>query len=269
MSAGDLPDHRPLLIETQRRLGDDCWRASEVDWDVNCSKLNEFQRDWWGEIAEAAASILGARILNGVVCSSSYFKGPAPIANLVESWAGEDRPHTIYFSSQLCGARPEWEPCVTIELHIGYESLREWRWLVEHWRRLLDLLLSAYDYRVRDNGFCPADCPQYKSPEYHGKNVLQKVSNYLHRSEGDRNQTFGIEAEFNLKMFPKDVLHTATVLWAVYDSLRQLTASRARPDELLKHYLVLQPLIPRVPFRRAAVLTRGQSQSQPLRQSLG
>lgn len=241
-----------LLSRVHDAFGEDCWHAPTEGHASKTLGMCEPLKDVLFEIVFLAEKLLQTRLSDGLeFVHSTYCPKPGPLLCGTHIKKRGSPYSKAYIEANLIGRHPSGVECIQIELHIGYEHINTYRWLVANWRRPLWLMLQPLELELWDNGFS-LDLPGASKPEFRGKDILRRVESYLERSEGDDNQCFSLGADIKMDTSDEQAAVIMAVFLAIHDSLTQLLAERASPDCLLKHFLDLRSHLPRVPFRATA-----------------
>ena len=148
---------------------------------------------------------------------------------------------------------PQVLPTFDLRFEVNYEdTIRAFRWLLQEWRRPIGQLLRGLpNLELWGNGntLDAAKGSRTKDPparlEFH----------FAHPPEiGDH--LFSLRRSFDSDDTDDDVVITLAVFLCLFDAVYRLTAGRADPDRLLRHYQVLVAHLPKAPFRITTILPK-------------
>jgi hypothetical protein len=245
--------------------------------DVELERIKGIMRS----TAFAAEEILHTGIVSDLIMNSIYFEPPIPqtlsrlrppdeyyrrfaskdllehpgfrmdliVPNGEQSAAIEIQAE--FFTTRLTQCTPQLE----LSFEVNYDqTLVVFNWLLKEWRRPIGQLLRAIpDLELWENGTtiesligCRTKDPANRLEAF----LVKPVEN----TQGDK--LFSLRRSFSLDHTDQDLIVTFATFLALFDAVYRLTTARADPDRILKHYQILENLLPRAPFRLAAIFPK-------------
>jgi hypothetical protein len=189
----------------------------------------------------------------------SYYWGLAPKALLEHPGF---RPDLIIPASGCSGAVQieaefisAYSPDVTPTLDLRFEvnhpvTIKLFRWLLQEWRRPVGQILRGLpNLQLWGNGDTldgPEGC--------RAKDPATRLEFHLAHPPACGDHLFSLQSSFSSDDIDQDVVLTLAVFLSLFDAVYRLTAGRADPDRLLRHYQLLVAYLPKAPFRITSIL---------------
>lgn len=173
-----------------------------------------------------------------------YLRDDSPWARAPEGINGGE----LYIAAELGGARHSTNPdchlspVINLHFHVGYRACEPLKWLIGNWRRPLEKLLLPLKADLDLNGHQNAAVKEFR-----GNDVVRKAELYL--ADPGPDPVVGWFLTFHNRTKEKEVIGALSVFLAVYDAIYSLQVKRCDPDRLHRHFLVLEPELPSLPFR--------------------